>query len=129
MKFEMCLPILGFENIKEVTLEKIDDNFMKMTPVGDEYISFTLVNPFALKQYDFEIPTQMQEMLGINDDSNLIVLNIILIQTPPGDSIVNFIGPLVFNTDNKKAAQIVLQESPQNSVAEKVSELLTDAKD
>ena len=119
MKFEMSVPLLGFEEIKEVTLEKIDDIFMKMTPEANEHISFTLINPFVLKQYDFEIPTATQELLDINDKSNLIVLNIVLIQTPIEDSIVNFIGPVVFNTDNNKAAQVILQDSQTNGVAEK----------
>lgn len=124
MKFEMSVPLLGFEEIKEVTLEKIDDIFMKMTPEANEHISFTLINPFVLKQYDFEIPTATQELLDINDKSNLIVLNIVLIQTPIEDSIVNFIGPVVFNTDNNKAAQVILQDSQTNGVAEKIATFL-----
>lgn len=124
MKFEMSVPLLGFEEIKEVTLEKIDDIFMKMTPEANEHISFTLINPFVLKQYDFEIPTATQELLDINDKSNLIVLNIVLIQTPIEDSIVNFIGPVVFNTDNNKAAQVILQDSRDNGVAEKIASFL-----
>ena len=124
MKFEMSVPLLGFEEIKEVTLEKIDDIFMKMTPEANEHISFTLINPFVLKQYDFEIPTATQELLDINDKSNLIVLNIVLIQTPIEDSIVNFIGPVVFNTDNNKAAQVILQDSQTNGVAEKIASFL-----
>lgn len=124
MKFKMSVPLLGFEEIKEVTLEKIDDIFMKMTPEANEHISFTLINPFVLKQYDFEIPTATQELLDINDKSNLIVLNIVLIQTPIEDSIVNFIGPVVFNTDNNKAAQVILQDSYENGVAEKIASFL-----
>lgn len=124
MKFDICVPILGFESVKEVTLEKIDDIFMKMQSAEDKYISFTLVNPFVLREYDFEIPDNTQQLLGIDKNSNLIILNIVLIQSPIENSVVNFIGPMVFNTDNNKAAQIILSESTKYSVAEKISTFL-----
>jgi len=124
MKFDVCAPILGFENLKQVTLEKIDDNFMKMQSVEDANISFTLINPFALKEYDFEIPDALQELLGIDEKSNILILNILLIQTPVEESLVNFIGPMVFNTDTQKAAQVILSESTKYGVAEKISDYL-----
>lgn len=127
MKFEISMPLLGFEDVKEVELEKIDDIFMKMQAVGEEHISFTLVDPFVLRDYDFEVPKNIEELLEINRDSNIIILNIVLIQTPIEDSVVNFIGPLIFNTDNKKAAQVILQDSTKYGVAEKISTFLNKA--
>ncbi|MDA7817019.1 flagellar assembly protein FliW [Sulfurimonas sp.] len=124
MKFEICVPLLGFENVKQVSLEKIDDIFMKMQSLDDEHISFTLIDPFVLREYDFEVPDSVQELLSINKDSNIIILNIVLIQTPIEDSVINFIGPVVFNTDNNLAAQIILQDSVKYSVAEKISTFL-----
>lgn len=124
MKFEICAPILGFENIKQVALEKIDDNFMRMQSAQDANVSFTLVNPFALREYDFEIADAMQELLGIDENSNLLIFNILLIQDPLENSLINFIAPMVFNTDNQKAAQIVLSESTKYGVAEKLCDYL-----
>jgi len=124
MKFDMQVAILGFEDIKEVTLEKIDDIFMKMQSSNNKYVSFTMIDPFVLREYDFEISDNIQKMLEINDDSNIIILNIVLIQTPIEESVVNFIAPIVFNTDNNKAAQIILQETLTYNVAEKISSFL-----
>ena len=124
MKFDICTPILGFEDVKEVTLEKIDDIFLKMQSLNNEHISFTLIDPFVLRDYDFEIPSNTQELLNIDNNSNIIVLNIVLIQTPIEDSVINFIGPIIFNTDNKKSAQIILQDSTKYGVAEKISTFL-----
>ncbi len=124
MKFDICVPILGFENVKQVTLEKIDDIFMKMKSVDEGHISFTLIDPFVLREYDFEVPDNIQEMLGIDKNSNLIILNIILIQTPIENSVVNFIGPMIFNTDNQKAAQVIISDSNEYGVAEKISNFL-----
>ncbi len=124
MKFDVSVPLLGFENVKQVELNKIDEIFMKMKSCNDEYISFTLINPFILREYDFDIPKTIQELLEIDDKSNLLILNIVLLQTPVEASVVNFIGPLVFNTDNNKMAQIILAESTNYGVAEKISTFL-----
>jgi len=124
MKFDICVPILGFEDVKEVTLEKIDDIFMKMQSTNNEHISFTLIDPFILREYDFEVPENTQDLLEISKGSNLIILNIVLIQSPIENSVVNFIGPIIFNTDNNKSAQIILQDSTKYSVAEKISTFL-----
>jgi len=124
MKFEIVVPLLGFEDLKHIELQKIDDIFMKMQSLDNEHTSFTLIDPFVLRDYDFEVPDNVKDTLQITDDSNLLVLNIVLIQTPIEDSLVNFIGPIVFNTDTNKAAQIILQESSKYSVAEKISTFL-----
>ena len=124
MKFDICSPLLGFENIKQVELQKIDDVFMRMQAVEDAHISFTLINPFVLREYDFEVPKNIQDLLEIDKDTNILILNIVLIQTPIEDSVVNFIGPLVFNTQNKKVAQIILSESTEYGVVEKISDFL-----
>jgi len=124
MKFDISVPLLGFENVRQVELQKIDDIFMKMQSTTDEYISFTLINPFVLREYDFELPSNIQEIIEADEKSNLLILNIVLIQTPIEDSIVNFIGPLVFNTDSNKAAQVILADSAKYTVAEKISNFL-----
>ncbi len=124
MKFAICIPLLGFEDVTHVELEKIDDIFMKMRSSTDEHISFTLINPFVLRDYDFEVPQNIQDLLAIDKNSNLLILNIVLIQTPIEDSIVNFIAPIIFNTDTKKATQLIISDEPKYSVAEKISSFL-----
>ena len=124
MKFDICVPILGFENVKEVNLEKIDDVFMKMSSVNDKHISFTMVDPFILREYDFEVPDNVQKVLNADKNSNLIILNILLIQKPIENSVINFTAPVIFNTDNNKAAQIILNDSITYGVAEKISTFL-----
>jgi len=124
MKFDISVPLLGFEDITQVELLKIDDIFMKMQSTTDEHISFTLINPFILREYDFEVPQNIQDVLEATKDSNLLILNIVLIQTPIEESIVNFIGPIIFNTDNNKATQIILPDSTKYGVAEKISTFL-----
>ncbi len=124
MKFDICSSLLGFENIKKVQLEKIDDIFMKMVSVDDSNISFTLINPFVLRAYDFELTSQMQELLEATPESNLLILNIVVIQNPIEDSLINFLAPLIFNTDTNKAGQLILSDSQKYGIAEKISDYL-----
>ena len=124
MIFNLQVPILGFDDIKQVELTKIDDIFMKMQSTEDANISFTLINPFVLTEYDFEIPDNVQKLLEVDEKSNLLIMNIVILQNPPQESIVNFVAPIVFNTDNKKAAQIVIDEATTYGLAEKVSTFL-----
>ncbi|SFV74463.1 Flagellar assembly factor FliW [hydrothermal vent metagenome] len=124
MEFEICEPILGFEDLKYVKLTKIDDIFMTMQSVENEKISFTLIDPFVLIDYDFEISENIRKKLEITMDSNILVLNIVIIQNPIEESIVNFLSPILFNTDSKKAAQVVLPESSGYGVSEKISKFL-----
>lgn len=124
MRFDISVPLLGFEKVKQVELQKIDEIFMKMQSCEDENISFTLINPYVLREYDFEVPDNILDLLSITKESNLLILNVVLIQTPIEDSVVNFIGPLIFNTDTKQAVQIILSESKNYGVAEKISSFL-----
>lgn len=124
MEFDLCSPILGFDTLKKVKLEKIDDIFMSMRASDQEGISFTLINPFVLREYDFELTKTAQELLSATQESNLLVLNIVLIQKPIEDSLVNFVAPLIFNTDTNKAIQLILQETTTYGVAEKISSFL-----
>lgn len=124
MKFDVIVPLLGFENIKHIDLEKVDDIFMKMKSIDENHISFTLINPFILREYDFTVPENIQKLLEIDKNSNILILNIVIVQTPIEDSVVNFIAPFIFNTDNQKVAQIILTESTKYGVAEKISTFL-----
>ncbi len=123
MKFEIVEPLLGFEDVKEVELQKVDGIFMKLSSEQNKQVSFTLIDPFALLEYDFEVPDSIKEKLEISDDSNLLALNIILIQKPIEDSLVNFIAPLVFNTDNNKVAQVILTDT-KYAITHKISDFL-----
>jgi len=125
MKFDIKVPLLGFDNLKQVELKKIDDIFMKMSSSNvDDHISFTLINPFILREYNFEVPDKIKELLEIDEKSNLLILNIVITQIPIENSSINFVGPLIFNTDNQTAAQVILPDGTNYGVAETISSFL-----
>jgi len=108
MAYEVSGMILGFENTMNVEIKEIDDLFHTMTDLENENISFTLVNPYLLREYSFDIPIDVKILLDINENSNVSVYNIMVVQKPLEKSTVNFLAPIIINHDNNKLAQTVL---------------------
>ncbi len=111
MIYKVKSPLLGFEDIKEMKLSKIDDIFMKLEDSEKNGISFTLVDPFALREYSFDIPLEFQKQLDIKKESKLLVYNIMIIQDPIEKSYINFLAPVIFNEDNKTMGQTILDNT------------------
>ncbi len=125
MKFSVKAPILGFESIKNVELEKVDDFFFKLKSCDDETV-FMLINPFLLRDYDFSVPEYFKNLLNLSEDSKPLVFNIMIVSTPIETSVVNFIAPLVFNAEEKSVAQVLLDGSKykEYGLTEKISNYL-----
>ena len=125
MIFSVKAPIPGFDDIKEVELQKIDEFFVKFISKTDP-TTFTLINPFMLRTYEFDIPEYFQNLLGITEKSNILILNIMIIATPIEQSTINFIAPLVFNVDTQSVAQVILDANqyPEFGLMESISKYL-----
>lgn len=130
-EFVVKSPILGFESVSKMKLEKIDDIFMKLSNADGESPTFTLVNPFALQEYDFEIPSAIQVLLDLQEGKtqNILIANIMVVYKEITDSTINFIAPLVFNFDNHTMAQVVLDaiKYPKYSLAEPIATFLGES--
>ena len=123
MQFDLKLPLLGFEGVSKMELQKLDEIFLRLESVGDGP-SFTLINPFALREYSFDIPSSLQALMGITPESNLLIYNIMILQTPIEKSSINFVAPLIFNTDNQTMAQIIVDNRADFGIAEPVEKYL-----
>ena len=128
MQFELKLPLLGFESIKQMELKKIDDIFMRLESVG-KGPSFTLINPYVLREYAFDIPASLQALMEIDENSNLLIYAIVILTTPIENSNINFVAPVIFNTDNGQMAQIIIDNRSEFSIAEPIKNYLKDRTD
>ncbi|MCK9371749.1 MAG: flagellar assembly protein FliW [Sulfuricurvum sp.] len=124
MQFDLKLPLLGFESVSKMELQKIDDIFMRLESIG-EGPSFTLVNPFALREYSFDIPSSLQALMEITSESNILIYNILILHTPIEDSTINFVAPLIFNTDNQTMAQIIIDNRADFSITDPIRNYLS----
>jgi flagellar assembly factor FliW len=123
MKFEVVLPILGFEDEKEFELIEINETFYKLK---GKNVSFTLINPFLLKpDYDFEISDKEAEALKLDGKKPFSVLCILTVNEPFEESTINFAAPLIFNLEDKLMGQVVLDKYPY-SLAEPLKNYLKE---
>ncbi|MDE6885994.1 MAG: flagellar assembly protein FliW [Helicobacteraceae bacterium] len=104
MNFEIVSPIMGFEDIKTLELKKIDEIFA--TLIAPNGISWSLVNPYVLREYKIALPFHSQILLDFRKDSSFEVYCMMIIQHPLELSKVNFLAPLIFNLTNKRALQV-----------------------
>lgn len=128
MVFDVKYPILGFENVIRFEFKVIDDNFATIQNADGETPAFTLVNPFILREYSFELPAAIKALMKISESSNYLVYSIMVVKKPFNNSLVNFLAPVVFNIDNKTMSQVVLDEIkyPQYSAVEPLSTYMTN---
>lgn len=128
MVFEVKSPILGFEKVKKMKLEKIDEVFVRLSNAEDNSPVFTLINPFVLREYEFEVPEAVKLLLDLESSKNVFIANIMVIQSPIQDSTVNFLAPVVFNFDNQTMAQVVLDslKYPHYHLADPISTYYKD---
>lgn len=129
MVFETKYPILGFEDVAAYDFQIADDNFATIRNTLEEGTpAFTLVNPFVLRDYAFEIPEAVKSRMKIQDETNLLIYLILIVKNPFKDSMANFLAPILFNVDNKTMAQIVLDENIYTDylAAEPLSKFITE---
>jgi len=118
MVYEVKKPILGFESVLKVELEEIDGLFSTLKAVDSEVPNFTLVNPYQLREYSFDIPKDVEVLLDIKEDSKILVYNIVVLHNPMTESVVNFKAPLIFNQDNGTMAQFILEDEVLLTIGE-----------
>ena len=128
MSYEVKGHILGFDDTNRVEIVQIDELFATMKDAQNEAITFTLVNPYPLREYSFDVPAATQALLELKDDSNIRVYNIVVIQKPLEESRVNFLAPIIINEDNKTVAQVVLdpKSNPDFGIATPIKEFIKE---
>lgn len=121
-KYEVKSPLLGFEHITNIEIHNIDDFFATMQDTNNKNISFTIINPYILREYSFDLPSDIKVLLNITENSSVSVYNIVIIQEPLENSLINFSAPIIVNNDNNKIAQAVLnkQKHPEFGMAETI---------
>jgi len=122
MSYDVRGELLGFPDTLKVEINKMDELFATMKDIENDNISFTIVNPYALREYSFDVPSDVKILLEINADSKVSVYNILIIQKPLEKSTINFLAPIIVNHDNNKLAQMILEpkKHPDFGIAESI---------
>lgn len=108
--YKVVLPILGFEDFKSLSVEKIDDFFSFL--VFDEKTKITVVNINVLNKvsFDFEIDDNVLEKLKIKSKEDFDTYFTVVSQNPVEHSIINLVSPIFINEKEKLVGQYVTSE-------------------
>lgn len=108
--------IYGFEDIKEyVILQRNEDKdcpIMWMQAINDIHIRFVVFNPlFVVDKYEPEITDDILKMLNVSCKDMLRFYVIAVVPKDIKDITVNLKSPIVVNSENNQAVQVILENS------------------
>lgn len=119
-EFTLANGLIGFPDVTKFELLANTDElpFMWIRSVERHELGFIVIEPSEiLDSYEVEIPDDDIESLGIQSESDTLVLNIVTIRE--GDSIesatVNLIGPILLNRHTMEGKQVVIQNNQKFS--------------
>ena len=103
--------ILGFEDVHRfgvINNEDPESPFKWIQSIENPDLAFALVDPFAIKKdYEFELKDENANLLGIINPSQVLVYAIVVVPEDVKKISMNLKAPIIINTTNKKAAQII----------------------
>lgn len=110
----MVKPILGFERLKQYCIIEREDGepFLWYQAVDDPAIAFIIVNPlFFFQGYHIEVNPKEIEELEIQDVKSIETYVIVTVPSNPRQMTANLQGPILINTENRLAKQLILVNS------------------
>lgn len=122
--------LLGFENCHRFFIVETPDSepFKWLQSVNDQSLAFVVVNPLIFFT-DYRIDVDRRELDDLRIEDLAAVITYVIISVPGGDMSrmsANLQGPIVINTQNNKAKQLVLTHGPYTTrhlVVEQVTQL------
>lgn len=109
LQFEHGIP--GFEGEKQFVLLPIENNdaFHVLQSIQTEHLAFIVTNPYDITtNYNFEIDEAIVDTLLIENPIEVAVLSIVSLKDTIEQSTINLKAPIVWNTTNNKAKQVIL---------------------
>lgn len=105
--------LLGFPNETKFAIISENDGPLKwMQSVTAPDLAFIVCDPLTFKSdYLVRAPKSELSEIDVEDVSKAVVLVILVIRENPTDITANLLGPLIFNSENRKAKQLVLSDA------------------
>jgi len=101
------LGIPGFAELKRYVLLDYKDPIKWLHAVDDPNLAFIVINPFIIfPDYSVDVKDDEQLFLGINETKDIAILAILTVVN--NRITANLRAPIIINTANSNAAQIIL---------------------
>ncbi len=107
---EFVGPVLGYENYTKYTFlhdQQLGTSIVWMQSLEEKNLCFLLADPTLVPGYAPQIPEQAVEKLG---EGEYLCLPIMVVPNDWKNATVNLKSPIVVNTTQRKAMQLVLAE-------------------
>lgn len=104
----------GLPELRKFTLVALQDSFLFyfLQSLENENICFILIDPFALfPEYEFDLPAVEIKRIDSSSSENLAFFCIVNASEGFKNATVNLLAPIIVNTVNKLARQVVLNDS------------------
>lgn len=110
LKFDSGIP--GFPEEKEFVLLPLDESTLSvLQSVETSEIGFVVADPFSFfPEYDFQLGESTVEQLKLSKPEDAVVFTILTVQDPFEKTTANLQAPVVINTKNNRAKQVILNE-------------------
>lgn len=110
LKFESGIP--GFPEEKKFVLLPLDKSVLiVLQSVRTPEIGFVVADPFSFfPDYDFQLNESTVEQLELDKPEHAVVFAILTVQDPFEHTTANLQAPIVVNSKNNKAKQVILNE-------------------
>lgn len=111
-QFPTGLP--GFEEQHQFVILPIDgnDTFQVMQSTEEAGVAFVVANPYAfVPTYDLKIDEATVNSLAIEKEEDVFVLAVVSVKEPFEQSTLNLQAPLIFNRNNQKGKQMIVNQS------------------
>jgi flagellar assembly factor FliW len=122
-------PILGFESLAQFCLIEVDEiaPFLWLQSIDDESVAFMVVNPLVFfPDYRIEVNPKEIAELKVSQVESVETYVIVTIPDDSKDISANLQGPVLINTENNLAKQLVLVNS-EYQVCHSLTEALEHA--
>lgn len=109
--------IPAFEEEKQFVLIPLAPNspFITIQSVKTPTVGFLAAYPFNFKEdYQFDIEETDKEKLKIESDEEVVVYSIITLNDSLANSTMNLLAPVIINSKEKIAKQVVLTDNEQH---------------
>lgn len=111
---ELARPLPGFPEQRRFALVKVDDDgvLCALRSLDDPDLRFLVANPVPFfPDYAPEVDDTVVADLGIADAAEVLVLLVLTAGESLADTTANLLAPILVNTANRRAAQVILDDA------------------
>lgn len=112
ISFPQGLPGFPAEKTFAFVPYQIDSPFAYLQSLAEPKLTFLVVDPFTFfKDYEFELNDQIAHDIELAAPNVPHIINIVSVPAKTEEMTTNLLAPIVINTQNNKAVQIILEKT------------------